>query len=159
MIKQQKNHIFWEYIYWAMALSAMASFNTIECRKYISFLSWYENPCMICLNLLSTLSWVISSVSLHGLFVSWQPIWNFWKLKFQTVPGKQFKIIEGIANLFPASGSGVLYQLIYFLKCQFPLKYSCPLLLLLLLKSLQSCLTLCNPIDGSPPGSSIHGIL
>ena len=26
-------------------------------------------------------------------------------------------------------------------------------------KSLQSCLTLCNPIDGSPPGSSIPGIL
>ena len=26
-------------------------------------------------------------------------------------------------------------------------------------KSLQSCLTLCNPIDCSPPGSSVHGIL
>ena len=26
-------------------------------------------------------------------------------------------------------------------------------------KSLQSCLTLCNPIDGSPPGSSVPGIL
>ena len=26
-------------------------------------------------------------------------------------------------------------------------------------KSLQSCLTLCNPMDYSPPGSSIHGIL
>ena len=25
-------------------------------------------------------------------------------------------------------------------------------------KSPQSCLTLCNPIDGSPPGSSVHGI-
>ena len=25
-------------------------------------------------------------------------------------------------------------------------------------KSLQSCPTLCNPIDGSPPGSPIHGI-
>ena len=25
-------------------------------------------------------------------------------------------------------------------------------------KSLQSCLTLFNPIDGSPPGSSVHGI-
>ena len=25
-------------------------------------------------------------------------------------------------------------------------------------KSLQSCLTLCDPIDGSPPCSSIHGI-
>ena len=26
-------------------------------------------------------------------------------------------------------------------------------------KSLQSCCTLCNPMDGSPPGSSVHGIL
>ena len=25
-------------------------------------------------------------------------------------------------------------------------------------KLLQSCPTLCGPIDGSPPGSSIHGI-
>ena len=26
-------------------------------------------------------------------------------------------------------------------------------------KSLQLCLTLCDPIDGSPPGSAIPGIL
>ena len=26
-------------------------------------------------------------------------------------------------------------------------------------KSLQSCLILCDPIDGSPPGSPVHGIL
>ena len=26
-------------------------------------------------------------------------------------------------------------------------------------KSLQSCLTLCDPIDGSPPGSTVSGIL
>ena len=26
-------------------------------------------------------------------------------------------------------------------------------------KSLQLCLTLCDPIDGSPPGSLVHGIL
>ena len=26
-------------------------------------------------------------------------------------------------------------------------------------KSLQSCLTLCNPIDGSPPDSPVPGIL
>ena len=25
-------------------------------------------------------------------------------------------------------------------------------------RSLQSCPTLCDPIDGSPPGSSVHGI-
>ena len=26
-------------------------------------------------------------------------------------------------------------------------------------KSFQSCPTLCSPMDGSPPGSSVHGIL
>ena len=26
-------------------------------------------------------------------------------------------------------------------------------------QSLQSCLTLCNPMDCSPPGSSVHGVL
>ena len=26
-------------------------------------------------------------------------------------------------------------------------------------KSLQSCMTLCDPMDHSPPGSSVHGIL
>ena len=26
-------------------------------------------------------------------------------------------------------------------------------------KSLQSCLTLCDPIDGSPPGSTVPGIV
>ena len=26
-------------------------------------------------------------------------------------------------------------------------------------KSLQSCLTLCDPLDGSPPGFSVPGIL
>ena len=33
------------------------------------------------------------------------------------------------------------------------------LLLLLLLLLLQSCPTLCDPIDGSPPGSFVPGIL
>ena len=31
--------------------------------------------------------------------------------------------------------------------------------MLLLLKSLQSCLTLCDPIDGSPPSFAVPGIL
>ena len=33
------------------------------------------------------------------------------------------------------------------------------LLLLLLLSRLQSCPTLCDPIEGSPPGSPVPGIL
>ena len=35
----------------------------------------------------------------------------------------------------------------------------CTIFMLLLLKLLQSCLTLCDPIDGSPPGSPVPGIL
>ena len=34
-----------------------------------------------------------------------------------------------------------------------------PILLAAAAKLLQSCLTLCNPIDGSPPGPTIPGIL
>ena len=34
------------------------------------------------------------------------------------------------------------------------IKYAC-----MPAKSLQSCLTLCEPVDCSPPGSSVHGIL
>ena len=26
-------------------------------------------------------------------------------------------------------------------------------------KSLEACLTLCNPLDYNPPGSSVHGVL
>ena len=33
------------------------------------------------------------------------------------------------------------------------------IILILAAKSLQSCQTLCNPIDGSPPGSPVPGIL
>ena len=47
-----------------------------------------------------------------------------------------------------------------------PLQYSCHLFLISFAsfaaaaaKSLQSCPTLCDPINGSPPGSPIPGIL
>ena len=40
------------------------------------------------------------------------------------------------------------------LKCYIPLPQICNPD-----KSLQSCLTLCDPIDGSPPGCAIPGIL
>ena len=37
--------------------------------------------------------------------------------------------------------------------------YVCTCMYAAAAKSLQSCLTLCDPIDGSPPGSSVPGIL
>ena len=41
-----------------------------------------------------------------------------------------------------------------FLKCNRQYMHVC-----MHTKSLQSCLTLCDPIDGSPPGSCVPGIL
>ena len=41
----------------------------------------------------------------------------------------------------------------------YSLGYKVSYVLPLLLLPLQSCPTLCDPIDGSPPGSSVHGIL
>ena len=49
----------------------------------------------------------------------------------------------------------------YSVKCEGKKVKSYPLLLRssATAKSLQSCPTLCDPIDGSPPGSTIPGIL
>ena len=40
-----------------------------------------------------------------------------------------------------------------------PFRHMWSYLLLVCAKSLQSCLTLCDPMDCSPPGSTVHGIL
>ena len=50
------------------------------------------------------------------------------------------------------SGSCVIYSYMYFL-CLIATQ-PCDLFMLCYAKSLQSCLTLCDPIDGSPPGSA-----
>ena len=49
----------------------------------------------------------------------------------------------GVLTIRPPGKSSVCHHCHY---------YAC-------VKSLQSCLTLCSPIDYSPPGSSVHGIL
>ena len=41
----------------------------------------------------------------------------------------------------------------------FNIPYYCSAAVAAAAKSLQSCPTLCNPIDGSPPGSAVPGIL
>ena len=40
-----------------------------------------------------------------------------------------------------------------------PLRKPPPVVTCMRAKSLQSCLTLCDPMDCSPPGSSVHGVL
>ena len=46
------------------------------------------------------------------------------------------------------------YETAYHSTCQMPAAATAAAA-----KSLQSCPTLCDPIEGSPPGSPIHGIL
>ena len=50
-------------------------------------------------------------------------------------------------------------QLPFLTQLQFPLTETPAKRTAAAAKSLQSCLTLCDPIDGSPPGSSVPGIL
>ena len=80
----------------------------------------------------------------------WCPIVNFFKdffaLNFSS-PGLKFRY--WISGLVGTSGSECLWLEIFSDTCTWRV---CA-------KLLQSCLTLCNPMDCSPPGCSIHGIL
>ena len=83
----------------------------------------------------------------------------------------KFSAVETIAST-PIFGKWVncVYFLLFVCMCLrkrrkplLPSSTKCPLGLevsaYVHAKSLQSCLTLCHPVDCSPPGSSVHGIL
>ena len=98
-------------------------------------------------------------------------IFVFWMLSFK--PAFNFSSFNFIKRLFSSSSlsatrvvSSEYLRLLIFLPAvlilacassslAFPLMYSAAAAA----KSLQSCLTLCNPIDGIPPGSPVPGIL
>ena len=63
-----------------------------------------------------------------------------WKIPWMEEPGRLQSV-----------GSHRVFSTKCCLKCYLPTTAAAA-------KLLQSCPTLCNPIDGSPPGSSIHGI-
>ena len=67
----------------------------------------------------------------------------------------------GIRSNPPPSQSLFIPTVFYFFLALITIRnYSIYLLALCVhAKSLQSCPTLCNPMDCSPPGSSVHGIL
>ena len=62
---------------------------------------------------------------------------------------------EGEGSLVCCSPQGHRVRYDLATEPQQPAKYTPPTAA----ESLQSCPTLCNPIDGSPPGSSVPGIL
>ena len=53
----------------------------------------------------------------------------------------------------------ILFAILYVFYSKGFSEYPVPLTAAAAAKSLQSCPTLCDPIDGSPPGSSIPDIL
>ena len=60
-------------------------------------------------------------------------------------------------GIFPGHTAGILVPVwLYLSPCRHPTAHRSSAAAA---KSLQSCLTLCDPIDGSPPGSAVLGIL
>ena len=68
-----------------------------------------------------------------------------------------------VGALIPAEFKGTICIIMYYVLLYMPCKRTRTLLYhctaAAAAKSLQSCLTLCDPIDGSPPGSPVPGIL
>ena len=64
---------------------------------------------------------------------------------------------KSLLKLFTHFQSQCLSFFFFFLSYKSPLYF--PGTAAAAVKSFQSCLTLCNPIDGSPPGSPVPGIL
>ena len=62
-----------------------------------------------------------------------------------------------LQGIFPIQGSNL--SLLFLLHCQAGSLPLVPPAAAAAAKSLQSCPTLCDPIEGSPPGSTIPGIL
>ena len=94
--------------------------------------------------------WVSESYSVVSDYLQPYGLYSPWNSPGQNIGMCSLSLLQGV---FPTQGSNpglshirrILYQLGY--------KRSPAA------KSLQSCLTLCYPIDGSPPGSTIPGIL
>ena len=53
----------------------------------------------------------------------------------------------------------ILFQIVFHYSLLQNIEYNFLYYIVLTVKSLQSCLTLCDPRDGSPPGSPVPGIL
>ena len=106
------------------------------CRNRVSVLGSYCYCCLVaqsCPTLCNPIDYSRPGSSVHGI--------------------SQARILEWVAILFSRGSSRPRDQTqvyciagIFFIKCVHA-------------KSLESFLTLCNPMDHSPPGSSVHGII
>ena len=114
------------------------------------------------------LKW-ISNWTFFGICFLWDWYWLKQQLKLNTLTK-----ITPVLNKIQTQRS-LIFQIIYWIElreckilCLWGIyswpeekdhMYTCPVCMLCYAKSLQSCPTLCDPIDGSPPGSPVPGIL
>ena len=114
----------------------MNQFNII--KIYTIFTQWVSESCSV----------VSDSFRPYGLYSPWNSLG-------QNTGVRSLSLLQGV---FPTQGSNpglphirrILYQLSH---------KGSPAVAAAAAASLQSCPTLCNPIDSSPPGSPVPGIL
>ena len=94
----------------------------------------------------------------------WSPFWNSY---LSWILGYHWLLIYLLSHLSLSVSFAGFFYMLGFLRDLFLTLFLCPTLYIFLkshshdtaiAKSFQSCLTLCDPIDGSPPGSPIPGI-
>ena len=73
--------------------------------------------------------------------------------------GPQSFILSAAGRAPPVMGTLLKFQQLTTTLCTYACLYVCVCVCVCVCESLQSCPTLCNPMDHSPPGSSVHGIL
>ena len=130
-------------------------------------ISWLQSPSAVILEpqkiKSDTVSTVFPSIC-HEVMGSDAMILVFWMLSFKpTFCLSSFTFIKRLFSLYCCLPSAYLRLLIFLPAMLIPgCASSSPAFLMMhsaTAKSFQSCLTLCDPIDGSPPGSPIPGIL
>ena len=87
-----------------------------------------------------------------GMYVGWWQFLHMYTWDIMQIHTMSIDKYIFFCNLFCFSSQNHIY---YLLICEILLKWHD---LYMLLTSVQLCLTLCNPMDYSLPGSSVHGI-
>ena len=120
--------------------------------------------------IISQTSWILESVSELFILSLWFSIFCwianlFYLLKFQNILHYLVELIIYyffLFSRFPWASTYAIFYLSFHIIFNFLLiYYRCYILsaAATAAKLFQSCLTLCDPIDGSPPGSPVPGIL
>ena len=106
-------------------------------------------------------------IATHSIFLAWRIPWTEesgrlqptrllypWKFSGKTTGVGCHFLLQGI---FPTQGSNL--GLLHCRQFLYPLSHLGSLILCCCSSVTKLCLTLCDPVDCSSPGSSIHGIL